>query len=330
MRRLPPLAAVRVFEAAARHENFTSAAAELGMTQAAVSYQVKLLEERLNASLFRREKKRVTLTDLGRRIAPLVSSAFDSMDDAFAIARRDSEAVLTISCASTFGPHWMAPRIGAFQMSRPELAVRLHTSDSLIDFARDDIDAAVRSGSGEWPGLCAHFLMRMPVGVFASPDYLASRPPVTTADQVMALDRISPDDSWWDLWRGQTCARLPDAPRRGGIRLDSQIMEGRAALAGHGAAVLNPLYWSSDIAAGRLVQVFDAIAWNPTVFWLVYPEHRRGSPKIRAFRDWVLGEAAREAATDAYGAYVQPDPASPNAAARGRPSRVGQLSADAA
>src|SRR3712207_122666 len=112
MRKMPPLPAVRVFEAAARHENFTTAAAELGMTQAAVSYQIKLLEERLGVPLFIRSKRRVSLTDAGRKVAPLVSGAFDALADAFDGAVADDESVLTISTTQTFASNWMAPRLG--------------------------------------------------------------------------------------------------------------------------------------------------------------------------------------------------------------------------
>src|ERR1700712_475959 len=155
MRRLPPLAAVRVFEAAARHENFTSAAAELGMTQAAVSYQVKLLEERLGPPLFRREKRRVVLTDAGRRAGPSITRAFDAIDSAFGAIRAEDEAVLTISTSNTFANTWLAWRLGSFQMAHPDMAVRLLTSDAISDFASDDVDVAIRSGLGGWDGLVA-------------------------------------------------------------------------------------------------------------------------------------------------------------------------------
>lgn len=295
MRHLPPLSAVRVFEAAARHQNFTSAANELGMTQAAVSYQIKLLEERLGVSLFRREKGRVTLSETGRRVGPLIAKAFDDLDAAFGSARTSDEGVLTVSCSTTFGPNWLAPRIGAFQIKAPDIAVRLHTSNSLVDFARDDVDIAIRGGRGDWPGLCSHFLMRMPLMVFASPSFLDLHPSIRTLDGVMRHARISPDDSWWQVWRDQVGGDpSPDAPR--GIRLDTQIAEGQAAMAGLGIALLNPMLWGAEIAAGRLVAVLDDVAFDPSDFWLVYPEHHRHSKKIRQFRDWMLETIARDAA----------------------------------
>lgn len=305
MRRLPPLSAVRVFEAAARHENFTSAAAELGMTQAAVSYQIKLLEERVGTALFRREKGRVRLSETGRRIGPLVAKAFDDLDHAFGVARTSGEGVLTVSCSTTFGPNWLAPRIGAFQIRAPDVAVRLHTSNGLVDFAREDVDVAIRGGRGEWPGLCSHFLMRMPLKVFASPAFLTEHPSIRTLDGVMRHARISPDDSWWRVWRDQVGGDpSPEAPQ--GIRLDTQIAEGQAAMAGLGIALLNPMLWTNEIASGRLVAVLDEIAYDPSDFWLVYPEHHRHARKIRLFRDWLLETVAREAADGPAEFYALP------------------------
>ncbi|MFL6744404.1 MAG: LysR family transcriptional regulator, partial [Sphingomicrobium sp.] len=153
MRRLPPLAAVRAFEAAARAENFTAAAAELGMTQAAVSYQVKSLEERLGAPLFVREKGRVKLTALGQRLLPSLSSAFDSIESAFASHREEDESLLTVTTTHTFANTWLAWVLGAFQMEHPDLAVRLSTGNEVVDLRSGDADIAIRAGRGDWEGL---------------------------------------------------------------------------------------------------------------------------------------------------------------------------------
>jgi LysR family glycine cleavage system transcriptional activator len=305
MRHIPPLPAVRVFEAAARHENFTQAAAELGMTQAAVSYQIKLLEDRLGLPLFHRSKRRVTLSDAGRRIAPLVSGAFDDLSDAFSSVVADDEGVLKISTTQTFATNWMAPRLGLFQIERPELAVRLHTDSGLVDFARDDIDVAIRSGFGPWPPLRQHFLFRLNVTPMCSPDFL-ERHGIERPEQLFEVPRLSPGDVWWKLWL--VAAGLGDRsdPVTGGIRLDSQVAEGNAAMAGHGVAMLSPLMWRNDLARGRLVQLFALTVNEGPNYWLVYPDHKRGQPKIRAFREWMLKEVAADAAAGPAEAFEAP------------------------
>jgi LysR family glycine cleavage system transcriptional activator len=297
-----------VFEAAARHENFTVAAAELGMTQAAVSYQVRLLEERLGLALFVRDKRRVRLSEAGRRIAPLVSAAFDGLSDAFAQVLDQDAGVLKISTTQTFATNWLAPRLGLFQVAQPELAVRLGTETNLVDFARDDVDVAIRSGKGGWPGLRQHFLFRLHVTPMCSPEFVA-RHQLTEPEQLLAVPRLSPDDEWWRLWFA-AAALAPDqaAPRGRGIRLDSQAAEGNAAMAGLGVSMLSPIMWRPELASGRLVRPFALHVNEGPSYWLVYPEHRRGQPKIRAWREWLLAQVAEQAVLGPAEAFVPPDP----------------------
>jgi LysR family glycine cleavage system transcriptional activator len=304
MRNLPPLAAVRVFEAAARLGNFTRAGAELGMTQAAVSYQIRLIEDRLGLALFRRAGRGVALTDTGRRIAPLVTGAFDGLADAFALARSESEAVLTISCSTTFASNWLAVRLGGFQLARTGLAVRLHSSDRVADLDHGEADVAIRSAAAPWPGMVSHFLMRMPFAPLASPGFLAAHPLGAPAD-LLRHPRMSPGDRWWGEWLAAEGVAVERTPA-GGVRLDSQVMEGNAALAGQGLAMLNPTLWRAQLEAGLLVAPFARVRFDPVSYWLVYPGHRRNAAKVRAFRDWLLAEMAREAEGDRWGAFSPP------------------------
>ncbi|WP_308785494.1 LysR substrate-binding domain-containing protein [Sandarakinorhabdus glacialis] len=290
---MPPLAAVRVFEAAARHGNFTRAAAELGMTQAAVSYQVRLLEERLGAPLFHRDKGRVVLTEAGHRAAPLVTASFDALADAFAVVRIETAAVLTISAAVTVAANWLAPRLGSFQLRHPDLAVRLDASDTIVDFARDKADIAIRSARSISPGLHSDSLFPSHFTVMASPEFLARYRLSAPAD-ILAVPRLSPDDSWWPLWLAAAGVTEGSAPHVG-LRLDSQVIEGAAALAGQGAALLNARMWQREIAQGRLIAPFDITATSGAWFWLVCAEGRRNIPKISHFREWLLAEIAGEA-----------------------------------
>jgi LysR family glycine cleavage system transcriptional activator len=295
MRHLPPLPSVRVFEAAARHENFTLAAGELGMTQAAVSYQIRLLEERLGVPLFVRSKRRVTLSGAGRRLAPVVSDAFDRLAEGFSGLVDEDESVLGISTAQTFASNWLAARLGGFQIARPELAVRLLTSNALADFARDEVDVAVRMGPGPWPGLRQHFLFCLYATPLCTPDF-RDRHRLERPEDLLRVPRLNAHDWWWKEWLEAAGVALEDETGQHGIRLDSQALEGNAALAGHGVGLLTPLYWRSELAAGRLVQPFDLVVVSGPALWLVYPEHKRGRAKIRAFRDWLLAEMSAEAA----------------------------------
>ncbi len=294
MRRLPPLSAVRVFEAAARHGNFTRAAEELGMTQAAVSYQVKLLEERLGAPLFRRDKRRVALTDAGARAAPQVSRAFDAIDSAFAQVRAADEKLLVVSTSNTFASTWLAWRLGSFQMAHPEMAVRLDASDVVTDLVGGgDVDCAIRSGRGDWPGLVADKLIDIDFTPMVSPAFLDRHGPRQPAD-LLHLPLISPHDSWWAHWLREVGVDVPEGPPRPGIRLDSQAHEGHAAIAGQGAAILTPFFWRSDLAEGRLVRPFDHVSTRGYAYWFVAPEGRRNLPKIKRFREWLLDEIRRD------------------------------------
>jgi LysR family glycine cleavage system transcriptional activator len=296
MSRLPPLTAIRVFEAAARHENFSRAAEELAMTQAAVSYQMKLLEERLGATLFVRHGRGMALTDLGRRIAPQVSSAFDALRSAFASVRAENDSILSITAPRTFATNWLAGRLGDFHEAHPELTVRLEVSDQLVDLAASEFDAGIRGIAGPLPRLVSHFVIRMPVTPMASPSFLAAHE-LETPEDLLALPRLSPEDDWWDLWFESlpgVCTQYRSGP---GIRFESQVLDGHAAIAGHGVAILSPPMFQSAIESGLLVQPFEHVASYRNSYWLMYPEHKRALPKVRAFRDWLL-EAVRTAAGD--------------------------------
>ncbi|MGN6850674.1 MAG: LysR substrate-binding domain-containing protein [Sphingomicrobium sp.] len=299
MRRLPPLAAIRAFEAAARTENFTAAAAELGMTQAAVSYQVKSLEERLGAPLFVREKGRARLTILGQRLLPPLSTAFDQIEAAFASHREEDDSLLTVTTTHTFANSWLAWRLGAFQMEHPDLAVRMTTSNELCDLKSGDADVAIRAGSGGWEGLEEHRLFESAFTPMASPECIAEVERrlgrKIEPDDLPGQNRISPTDDWWQQWFADNGVPADEAIlRRGGIRLDNQANEGHAAMGGQGFALLTPLLWKGDVAADRLCVPFpDRISARGWAYWLVYPRERRMVPKVKRFREWLVAEMER-------------------------------------
>lgn len=288
-RHLPPLTSVRVFEAAARHMNFTRAADELAMTQAAVSYQIKLIEERLGTALFVRNGRRVALSAAGHRLAPQVSAAFDLLDDAFAKVREDEGGVLAITAAPGVATNWLGPRLARFQLSRPDIAVRLTASNELVDFSRDPIDVGIRIGEGDWPGLRSHELFPAQFTPMCGPDYLELHGPFDRPELLLDLLRLNSDDRWWRAWFDQVGVRCPDDRESRMLHVDSQIIEGQAAIAGHGMAMLTPSFWPFELLSGRLVRPFDHVGRQGS-FWLVYPEHKHNAAKVRAFREWLLAE----------------------------------------
>jgi LysR family glycine cleavage system transcriptional activator len=308
MRQIPPLSAVKVFEAAARHENFTRAADELGMTQAAVSYQIRLLEERLGAALFVRDRRRVKLSDAGRKIAPHVTNGLDMIATGFAELASDSDGVLGISTSQTFASHWLAPRLGTFQMRQPELAVRLKVDNRVIDFAGDDADLAIRTGKGGWPGLRQHFLFHFHSMPMCSADFLERHGFAGPADLLKA-PRISAGDPAWRHWLEKAGIFEPEGAHAAGLWSDSQVIEGNSAMAGHGIAMLSPIFWRSELASGKLVAPFPMVSLDGFSLWLVYPEHKRNQPKIRAFRDWLVEQIAVDAMSGPPEVYAPPEDA---------------------
>lgn len=312
MRRMPPLSAVRAFEAAARAENFTVAAAELGMTQAAVSYQVKALEERVGAALFVREKGRARLTPLGQRLLPSLTQAFDSIEAAFASHKAEDESLLIVTTTYTFANTWLAWRLGGFQMEHPDLAVRMTTSNSIVDLRSGDVDVAIRAGLGDWPGLETHKLMESNFTPMASPDCVAKfeqelgrkLEPADLPD----LPLIGPGDEWWTRWFTDAGVELDEHRPQRGIRLDSQANEGHAAMAGQGFALLTPFLWRGDVAQGRLVQPFALTSTAGYAYWLAYPPERRVVPKVKRFREWLLSEMSEASAAQPDGGAIGPLP----------------------
>lgn len=288
MLKLPPLAAVRAFEAAARLQNFSRAADELGMTQAAISYQIRQLEARLGRSLFVREKGRVRLSETGQRLLPAISGAFAAMSDAFAALSNDDAEVLTISAAITFGGTWLSARIGRFQLRYPDLAVRLLMSNDLVDFDATSVDVAIRTGPGHWPGLRNDFLFRSHATPICSPAFLEANGIEEPAD-LLRVERLAPNDPWWANWFAAAGIGTPPA-RRQGIELDSQLQEAIAAQGGFGIALMTPIYWRAELESGRLVRPFETLFEPGTANFLVHPETRVGVRKIERFREWLHEE----------------------------------------
>ena len=290
---LPPLAAIRVFEAAARHLSFTRAAAELGMTQAAVSYQIKLLEERVGAPLFLRRPREVVLTEVGERLAPDISRAFDILRDAFVELGEREHGTLIVNTMHTFAAQWLAPRLGIFQLLHPEIAVRLETTERLVDFGREEVDVVVRSGKGNWPGLAATKLLDVRYTPMLSPALADSIGGVREPADILKLPLIDPRDPWWVTWLTSNGLPIEVLQHQKAPSLSIQALDAVSAMAGQGVTLLTPAYFERELADGKLIQPFKQVIDEGNAYWLAYPEGRRNVAKIKAFRDWIVGEAAR-------------------------------------
>ncbi|MFN0045410.1 MAG: LysR substrate-binding domain-containing protein [Sphingorhabdus sp.] len=288
MSRLPPLSAVRAFEAAARLQNFTRAADELGMSQAAISYQIRQLEDRVGQRLFVRERGRVRLSDLGQRLLPPISDAFASMEVAFSAIETDASDVLSINAATSFGGTWLSSRIGRFQMRYPDIAVRIAITNDVVDFDKSNVDVALRVGTGNWSGLRSEFLFRSHVTPVCAPAFMETHK-ITEPLDLLGVERLAPNDNWWAGWFAAAGIDAPPAPRQG-IELDSQLQEANAVLSGYGIALLTPFFWRTELASGQLVQPFDTLYKVGLATWLVTRDGRQGVRKIERFREWIYEE----------------------------------------
>lgn len=289
---LPPLASVRVFEAAARHLSFTRAADELGMTQAAVSYQIKLLEERVGEPLFLRRPRALALTEIGQRLAPELNRAFDILRDAFSELARE-EGTLIVNTMHTFASQWLAPRLGRFQLQYPQVAVRLETTQRLVDFSREEVDVVIRAGNGRWSGLQAHKLLDVRFTPMLSPRLAASIGGISQPSDILKLPLLDSKDPWWVIWLERHGLPLDILERQTAPSLNMQSLDAGAAMADLGVALLTPAYYRNELASGQLIQPFDLVIDLGSGYWLAYPESRRNVPKIKRFREWIVGEAER-------------------------------------
>jgi LysR family glycine cleavage system transcriptional activator len=291
-----PLNALRVFDAAARLGSFTRAGDELGMTQTAVSYQIKLLEENVGEPLFLRRPRQIVLTEAGERLAPKVTEAFEMLQLAIAEARGETEVTLQISSVATFASHWLARRLGNFQLANPNVAVRISTSETLVDFARDSVDIGLRSGRGDWPGLRADKLMDVDFTPMLSPALAESIGGVKKPEDLLKLRIISPNDPWWLQWMAEAGIAEHDLQSRTRSEYGAQSYEATAAIAGQGVAILTPAFYPEELASGKLYRPFKLTCTDGRGYWLAYPENRRNVPKIKAFRQWILREMQMDGA----------------------------------
>lgn len=292
---LPSLTGLRAFEAAARHMSFTRAAAELNVTQTAISHQIRRLEEQIGIQLFVRRHRALALTREAEDYLPSIRSAFEDLRRATERLRRpDREGVLTVSTTASLATKWLVSRVAAFQDAHPGIEVRITTSAQLVDFHRDGVDMAVRYGRGHWPGLRADWLMAEQIFPVCSPTLLTGdkplRKPEDLAHHTLLHTMISRED--WQLWL--TASGLPSSvATRRGLTFDQGFMAIQAAMEGLGVALGRTHLVEADIAAGRLVAPFDVTLPQDAGYYVVSPKQMADAPKISLLRNWLIASVDR-------------------------------------
>jgi LysR family glycine cleavage system transcriptional activator len=296
--RLPPLNALRAFEATARHLSVKNAAEELCVTPGAVSQMLKALEQHLGVKLFHRVNRGILLTDAGQGYLPPVRNAFRQIAEASRrLAVSIDTGILTVSVTPFFANAWLVPRMKDFQDAHLEIDLHVVTSSTLVDFSRDGVDLAVRHGLGRYPGLCSHRVVAVEIVPVAAPA-LVSRlgAPAGPADLACWPHVHDAERKGWHLWfQSQGIDEI--APPRGPSFDDSGLLL-KAVLAGQGAGLLPAAMVALELAEGRLARLADVVLLEDFAYYLVYPEASRERPKIAAFREWILNAAAGNAAKD--------------------------------
>jgi LysR family glycine cleavage system transcriptional activator len=294
------LNALRAFEAAARHLSFARAADELAVTPAALSHQMRTLEDHLGVALFHRRARGIALTDAGQRLYPGTHAAFESLRAAVdRVARRETDRVLVISAGPGFTAKWLAPRLYRFVEAHPEIDARVSASSAPVDFATDDVDVSIRVSLGDHPGLHVERLMEERMLPLCSPRLLEGPHALKTPADLSNFPLIHidlpppfPQGATWAHWFEEAGVSGIDAER--GLRFNVVDHALDAAIAGAGVVMGHKVIASYDIAAKRLVCPFGPeLPMFGRFYFLVCAKGHETRPKVRAFRDWLTAEIAR-------------------------------------
>jgi LysR family glycine cleavage system transcriptional activator/LysR family transcriptional regulator of beta-lactamase len=283
---------LRAFEAAARHGSFTHAAKELNVTQAAVSQQVRLLENRLGFALFKRHANELELTDQGRAFQPGLTDAFDRIERLIdQVTAMRSEPVLVAGIAPAFALHWLIPRLPKFNRAHPEVEFRIATGGERLPL-RDDWTCSVRRGDGDWPGYIAEELFPVPLVPVCTPALAKGirHPRDLSRATLIVVAHLRAQWTWWFEAAGLSAAVKPADE----VVFESSPLAIRAVLDGIGVAVAQLPYVSDALAAGRLVSPFPIVPRRYESWYLVYRPARKDDAALLACRDWLRGEAEQQ------------------------------------
>jgi len=285
---VPSFSALRAFDAAARHLNFSQAAEELHLTHGAISHQMKALEASLGVSLFRREGRRMLLTDAGQRFAARLRDVLGDLAAAVAeVAQRRDQKELTISVLPSFASYWLIPRLPSFHGRHPEIDVNIRATQALAEFGRDGVDLAIRIGQGHWSGLVAEKLFDEEAFPVASPRLNGGALPKRPHDLAGAV-LLRSERQPWVPWFRAIGLDWPE-PSRGPIYSDETLLI-QAAAEGIGVALARGALVTADLATGRLVRLFPRRVPSRTAYYLVCPRAAFELPRVQAFREWIRAE----------------------------------------
>lgn len=293
---LPPLNALKAFEAAARHLSFTKAAVELNVTPAAVSHQVRALEDVLGVPLFRRLTRALRLTDAGQGALPYLSRGLDQLARGVEEIRSHRDGgLLTLSVSPSFGVMWLVPRLDRFRALHPDIEIRIDGTDRVVDLDRDDVDVALRYGPGGYTGVRVDRLFGQVNTPVCAPALLEGPTPLHAPEDLRRHTLLHIDwkdaEASWRMWL--LAAGVTEIDASAGPRFSSESMAVGAAIEGQGVALVGDMLVADELASGRLVRPFDRSFGTPLTFayYLLSAPEKRASPKVRRFRDWLLSEA---------------------------------------
>jgi LysR family glycine cleavage system transcriptional activator len=296
--RLPSLNALRAFEAAGRHLSFSKAAEELHVTPAAVGHQVKVLEQDLGAVLFDRLNRALQLTPAGQSLLPGVSDVFYRLTETVeTFRRRDANRPLTVSMPPSFGASWVIPRLERFRARHPDIDIRLDADNRVVDLIHDDVDVGLRYGLGDYPGMRVDSLLSEEVFPVCSPRLLQGEHPLRGLEDLrwhtlLHVDGYAQDDYWpdWNMWLRS--AGMSDLEVRRGLHFSQTTLALQAAVGGQGVALGSRVLAGNELAHERLVRPFTHGSRMSFAYYMVCPEALADEPRIAAFREWIIEEAA--------------------------------------
>src|SRR5438128_2416455 len=294
LRRLPALNALKAFEAAARHESFTRAAEELCVTQGAVSHQVKALEAELGVKLFNRERQRLIITEAGRDYLSVIRDALDRIAlGTERLLQRQNAGVLTVSTSPDFAAKWLVHRLGHFVEAHGEIDLRVSATLHHVDFAREEVDLAVRHGDGNWPGLDTVRLSAEQLFAVCSPKLLSGRRRLAKPADILNFPLLHLDSrADWANWLQAVGLDGADVTHGPALNRASMVID--AAINGQGVALARTTLAAWDLINGRLVRPFPESLRLSKTYWIICPKATAALPKIVTFREWLLAEASSD------------------------------------